>query len=72
MRHLHRDEHKPEVHTRTKDDMQTIRHLYLHIDHEGLPVLGKISESNLVPGPNYSTNTSPKKFQVVWRVEDIS
>lgn len=52
--------------------MQTIRHLYLHIDHEGLAVLAKIKESNLLPGPNYSTNTSPKKFQVVWRVEDIS
>jgi DNA primase RepB-like protein len=62
---------KPEAHGRTKDDIQTIRHLYLDIDHEGAAALKKIQLSNAVPGPNYILLTSPEKFQVVWRVEGI-
>jgi hypothetical protein len=63
---------KPEAHGRTKQDIQTIRHLYLDIDHEGQAALTKIRQSNLVPPPNYIVNTSPQKFQVVWRVEGIA
>ena len=63
---------KPEARTRTKDDIQTIRHLYVDIDHDGPAALAKIQQSNLVPSPNYTVNTSPDKFQVVWRVENIS
>jgi RepB DNA-primase from phage plasmid len=62
---------KPEAHTRTKEDIQTIRHLYLDIDDEGPAALGRIRQSNLVPAPNYTITTSPEKFQVVWRVEGI-
>lgn len=60
---------KPEAHSRTKDDIQAIRHLYLDIDHEGPPALEKIRQSNLVPVPNYTITTSPDRFQVVWRVQ---
>ena len=63
---------KPEARTRTKEDIQTIRHLYVDIDHDGPAALSKIQQSNLVPSPNYTVNTSPGKFQVVWRVENIS
>ena len=63
---------KPEARTRTKEDIQTIRHLYVDIDHDGPGALAKIQQSNLVPSPNYTVNTSPEKFQVVWRVENIS
>jgi hypothetical protein len=63
---------KPETRTRTKEDIQAIRHLYLDIDHEGPAALEKIQQSNLVPAPNYVINTSPEKFQVVWRVEGVS
>lgn len=62
---------KPEARTRTKEDIQTIRHLYLDIDHDGPAALVKIRQSNLVPTPNYTINTSPEKFQVVWRVEGM-
>jgi hypothetical protein len=62
---------KPEARTRTKEDIQTIRHLYLDIDHDGPPALAKIRQSNVVPPPNYTLNTSPEKFQIVWRVEGI-
>jgi hypothetical protein len=63
---------KPEARTRTKEDIHTIRHLYLDIDHDGPAALAKIQQSNLVPLPNYTVNTSPDKFQVVWRVEKVS
>jgi hypothetical protein len=63
---------KSEAHSRTKEDIQAIRHLYLDIDHEGPGALTKIRQSNLVPGPNYVINTSPEKFQVAWRVEGIA
>ncbi|HKW35194.1 MAG TPA: DNA-primase RepB domain-containing protein [Candidatus Acidoferrum sp.] len=60
---------KPEARTRTKEDIQTIRHLYLDIDQDGPAALEEIRQSNLVPTPNYTVNTSPDKFQLVWRVE---
>jgi hypothetical protein len=63
---------KPEARTRTKEDIQTIRHLYLDIDHDGPAALAKIRESNLVPLPNYTISTSPDRLQVVWRVETVS
>jgi hypothetical protein len=63
---------KPEARTRTKEDIQTTRHLYVDIDHDGPAALAKIQQSNLVPSPNYTLNTSPDKFQVVWRVEHIA
>jgi len=63
---------KPEARTRTKEDIHTIRHLYLDIDHDGPAALAKIQQSNLVPLPNCAVNTSLDKFQVVWRVEKVS
>jgi hypothetical protein len=63
---------KPEARTRTKEDIETIRHLYMDIDHDGPAALAKIQQSNLVPPRNYTINTSPDRFQVVWRVENIS
>jgi hypothetical protein len=62
---------RPEARTRTKEDILTIRHLYLDIDHEGPAALERIRQSNVVHVPNYTVNTSPDKFQVVWRVEGI-
>src|SRR5229473_4371918 len=58
--------------TRTKDDIETIRHLYLDLDHGGSTALEAIKNSDLVPQPNYVLNTSPDKFQMVWKVEGIT
>jgi hypothetical protein len=62
---------KPNSRTRTKDDILAVRHLYLDLDHAGPQALGDIRRSHLVPAPNYVLSTSPQKFQVVWRVEDV-
>jgi RepB DNA-primase from phage plasmid len=57
--------------TRTKHDVLTIRHLYADFDHDGSASLASIEKSTLVPAPNYVLNTSPDKYQVIWRVEDV-
>src|SRR4030088_3066146 len=62
---------KPTALTRTKDDILAIRHLYVDLDHQGSVSLSMIEKSSLVPPPNYVLNTSPDKFQAIWRVEDM-
>ena len=62
---------KPTALTRTKDDILAIRHLYVDLDHHGSASLAMIEKSTLVPPPNYVLNTSPDKFQAIWRVEDF-
>ncbi len=63
---------KQDASTRTKDDVETIRHLYLDLDHGGSTALEAIKNSDLVPQPNYVLNTSPDKFQMVWKVKGIT
>ena len=63
---------KRDAQSRTKEDIEKIRHLYLDIDRSGPEALEAIRKSNAVPPPNYVLRTSPGKFQVVWKVEDIS
>jgi hypothetical protein len=63
---------KPESHTRTKDDIWAIRHLYVDLDHDGTKSLAAIEQSDLVPKPSYVLNTSPDKFQVIWKVEGMT
>ncbi len=58
--------------TRTKDDIEKITHVYLDLDHGGTASLEAIENSDLVPPPNYVLNTSPEKFQVIWKVEGMS
>lgn len=57
--------------TRTKHDILAIRHLYADLDNDGSASLAAIEKSTLVPAPNYVLNTSPDKYQLIWRVEDI-
>jgi hypothetical protein len=58
--------------TRTKQDIEKISHVYLDIDHGGIASPEAIQSSDLVPRPNYVLNTSPEKYQVVWKVEGIT
>jgi hypothetical protein len=39
---------KPGAHSRTKEDSQTIRHVYLHIDHDGPVARARPRQGNLV------------------------
>jgi RepB DNA-primase from phage plasmid len=58
--------------SRTKEDIEAIRHLYLDIDRNGPSALEAVETSGLVPRPNYVLETSPEKYQVVWKVEGIA
>ena len=58
--------------TRTKDDIEKISHVYLDLDHGGATSLEALENSDLVPRPNYVLNTSPDRFQVVWKVERMT
>jgi hypothetical protein len=58
--------------TRTKDDIEKISHVYLDLDHGGAASLQALENSDLVPRPNYVLNTSPEKFQVLWKVEGMT
>lgn len=63
---------KQDASTRTKGDIETIRHVYVDLDHGGSAALQEIKNSDLVPQPNYVLNTSPEKFQLVWKAEGIA
>jgi hypothetical protein len=58
--------------TRTKEDIEKVSHVYLDIDHGGTASLEALENSDLVPRPNYVLNTSPEKYQVVWKVEGMT
>jgi RepB DNA-primase from phage plasmid len=63
---------KPGAFTRTKEDIVAIRHLYVDLDRDGSTALAAIDKSALVPPPSYVLHTSPDKYQVIWKVEDIA
>jgi RepB DNA-primase from phage plasmid len=58
--------------TRTKEDIESIKHVYIDLDHGGPEALDAIENSSIVPKPNYVLNSSPEKHQVVWRVEGMN
>jgi RepB DNA-primase from phage plasmid len=58
--------------TRTKEDIASIRHVYLDLDHGGPKALESVENSSVVPKPNYILTSSPGKFQIVWKVEGMS
>ena len=63
---------KKDASTRTKEEIQSIRHVYLDLDHGGSEALEAIENSSVVPKPNYVLNSSPEKHQVVWKVEGMN
>ncbi len=62
---------KPGSYSRTKQDIEAIRHLYADLDYDGPQALAAIENSEVVPKPNFVLDTSPGKYQVVWQVEGI-
>src|SRR5215472_5958063 len=58
--------------TRTKEDIESIRHVYLDLDHGGPETLHSIENSTVVPKPNYILTSSPGKFQISWQVEGMT
>jgi DNA primase RepB-like protein len=63
---------KKDAWTRTKEDIESIKHVYIDLDHGGSEALEAIEKSSAVPKPNYVLNSSPAKHQVVWKVEGMN
>ena len=63
---------KPEAQTRSKQDIQVIKHLYVDLSRESAQSFAAIQHSRLVPPPSYILHTSPHRFQAIWRVEEIT
>jgi hypothetical protein len=58
--------------TRTKEDIESIRHVYLDLDHGGPEALKSVENSSAVPKPNYILTSSLGKFQISWKVEEMT
>ena len=63
---------KKDASTRTKDDIESIKHVYIDLDHGGSEALEAIKNSGVVPKPSYVLNSSPERHQVVWKVEGMN
>lgn len=63
---------KPEAKARTKEDIGEIRTLFVDIDSGGRDKVRAILTAKEVPQPAWILNTSPGKYQAIWRVEDLS
>ena len=54
---------------RTKDCIESVRHLYIDIDSDGDARVATLRASEAVPSPTAILATSPGKYQALWRVE---
>jgi hypothetical protein len=61
----------PDAHGRTKADVAEIRHVYLDIDKDGRSVIQELRNRTDVPEPNHIIESSPGKYQAIWRVEQF-
>lgn len=57
---------------RTKESVDSVRHVYLDIDDDGDARLAALRGSDAVPSVSAVLSTSPGKYQVLWRVEGFN
>ena len=63
---------RPGSRKRTKESIDSVRHLYIDIDTDGDARLAALMASDFVPPPTSIVSTSPGKYQVLWRVEGFA
>jgi RepB DNA-primase from phage plasmid len=63
---------REDAQSRTKNNINDIRHVYLDLDRDGDAALKTIRMSADVPAPNFVLDTSPGKHQVVWKVSGLN
>jgi hypothetical protein len=57
---------------RTKESIDSVRHLYLDIDDDGDARLAALRASDAVPPAIAVLSTSPNKYQALWRVDGLN
>jgi len=57
---------------RTKNAVAEARALFLDLDEDGDRKMAAIRASDTVPQPSFIIRTSPRKFQILWRVHGLS
>lgn len=60
---------RPEARGRTKSDLAAVRHVYLDFDNDGDQAVAAMRSREDLPAPNHLIETSPGRWQAIWRVE---
>ncbi len=60
---------KGDAQGRTKAEVAAIRHIYFDFDENGTDAVRALLKREDLPPPNYLINSSPDKWQVIWKVE---
>lgn len=63
---------KDHCHTRVKESIRDIRHVYLDLDERAADALQAIRTTGDLPSPNFVLDTSPEKHQAIWKVEGLN
>jgi hypothetical protein len=63
---------KHDAPTRTKNEIEAIRHVYIDLYYGGEKALAGIQKSSVVPKANFVLTSSPEKFQIVWQVDGLA
>ena len=63
---------QPGAKGRTKAEVAAIRHVFLDFDENGTQAVEALLKRGDLPKPNYLVNSSPNKWQVVWKVEGFA
>src|SRR5215467_11299724 len=59
---------KRDADRRRKEQIREVRHLYLDLDENAQAALRNVRESLAAPPPNFVLDSSPGKYQVVWKI----
>ena len=57
---------------RKKTDIAEVRHVYLDFDDHGTAAVQKMMAHSAMPQPNHLVQSSPGKWQAIWRVRDFA
>ena len=63
---------KDGAYRRRKEDVDCIRHLFLDFDDDGTAAVEALRGRDDLPQPNYLLNSSPDKWQVIWKIQNCS
>ena len=62
---------REDAHGRKKSDIARIRHVYLDFDDHGTEAVRQMMADSAMPRPNHLIESSPGKWQAIWRVQDF-